>query len=69
MDASSIGDALRLNLLAPDIIEMILDGRQPPTLQLDKLRKSIPLEWRAQREAIRAYCPATSALLPVADIS
>jgi len=52
MDASSVGDALRLNLLAPDIIEMILDGHQPPTLQLEQLRKSIPFAWRAQREVI-----------------
>src|SRR4051812_40179288 len=33
IDPSYIGDVLRLNLLAPDIIEMILDGRQPPALQ------------------------------------
>jgi hypothetical protein len=46
-------DVLRLTLLAPDIIEMILDGRQPPSLQFEQLRKSLPLEWQAQRDAIR----------------
>jgi len=45
---------LRLNLLAPDIIEMILDGRQPPELQFQQFRKSLPLEWQAQRDAIHA---------------
>jgi hypothetical protein len=30
IDSSYVGDVLRLNLLAPNIIEMILDGRQPP---------------------------------------
>ena len=28
-DPSYVGDVLRLTLLAPDIVEMILDGRQP----------------------------------------
>jgi hypothetical protein len=54
IDPSYIGDVLRLNLLAPDIVEMILDGRQPPALQVEKLRKSLPAEWQAQREAMRA---------------
>jgi hypothetical protein len=44
---------LRLTLLAPDIIEMILDGRQPPALQFEGLRKSLPLLWDEQRRAIR----------------
>lgn len=44
---------LRLTLLAPDIIEMILDGRQPPTLQFEALRKFLPLVWEEQRRAIR----------------
>lgn len=54
IDPSYVGDVLRLTLLAPDIIEMILDGRQPPGLQFEQLRKSFPLEWRAQRQAIQA---------------
>jgi hypothetical protein len=33
--------------------EMILDGRQPPTLQFEALRKSLPLLWEEQRKAIR----------------
>ena len=54
IDPSYVGDVLRLTLLAPDIVEMILDGRQPPDLQFQKFRKSLPLEWQAQRDAIRA---------------
>ena len=54
VDASYVGDVLRLTLLAPDIIEMILDGRQPPGLQFERLRKSFPLEWHIQRDGIRA---------------
>jgi hypothetical protein len=32
-------DEATFALLAPDIVEAILDGRQPPTLQLDQLFK------------------------------
>src|SRR3954466_6147107 len=54
VDASYVGDVLRLTLLAPDIIEMILDGRQPPSLQFEELRKSFPPEWKTQRDRIHA---------------
>lgn len=43
---------LRLTLLAPDIVEAILDGRQPQTLELQSLLKPLPLEWPAQRRAL-----------------
>ncbi len=41
---------LRLTLLAPDIVEAILDGRQVVTLQLDTLLKPFAPEWHRQRE-------------------
>ncbi|KIL96950.1 hypothetical protein CCC_01443 [Paramagnetospirillum magnetotacticum MS-1] len=44
----------RLTLLAPDIVEAILDGRQPRTLQLADLMDNIPVEWEQQREIIFA---------------
>ena len=40
----------RLTLLAPDIVEAILDGRQPRTLQLADLMDDMPVEWDRQRE-------------------
>jgi hypothetical protein len=40
-----VSQVLRLTLLAPEIIEAILDGRQPAELQLDDLLKGFPLEW------------------------
>jgi hypothetical protein len=40
---------LRLTLLAPDMIEAILDGRQPAGLQLDSLLSPLPAEWTVQR--------------------
>jgi hypothetical protein len=51
IDPSYVGDVLRLTLLAPDIVERILDGRQPPTLQFEALRRSLPLVWEEQRKA------------------
>ena len=41
---------LRLTLLAPDIVEAILDGRQPRTLELQSLLKPLPTDWGAQRK-------------------
>jgi hypothetical protein len=49
INESYVGRVLRLTLLAPDIVESILDGRQPVGLQLEKLLKSFPTGWKIQR--------------------
>ncbi len=49
---SYLGRILRLTLLAPDIIEAILTGRQPTTLQLDELLKPLPPAWERQRSEL-----------------
>ena len=36
---------LRLTLLAPDIVETILDGKQGPEVTLARLRQPFPVEW------------------------
>ena len=46
---SYVSRILRLTLLAPDIIESILDGRQPPALTLAQLMKPFPPAWEEQR--------------------
>jgi len=46
---SYVSRVLRLTLLAPEIVEAILDGRQPAELQLDDLLAGFPLEWDGQR--------------------
>jgi hypothetical protein len=43
---------LRLTLLAPDIIEKILDGQQSSVLQLAMLLKPLPIDWRDQRRVL-----------------
>ena len=40
---------LRLSLLAPDIVEVILDGRQGPEVTLARLLEALPAEWQLQR--------------------
>jgi hypothetical protein len=49
---SYLSRILRLTLLAPDIIEAILTGRQPTTLQLDELLKPLPAAWSQQRSKL-----------------
>ncbi|MCF3932506.1 hypothetical protein L1787_03635 [Acuticoccus sp. M5D2P5] len=39
---------LRLTLLAPDIVEAILDGRQTPDVTLARVLEPFPVEWREQ---------------------
>ena len=48
---SYVSGVLRLTLLAPEIVEAILDGRQPAELQLDDLLEGFRLEWEGQRSA------------------
>ena len=45
---SYVSRVLRLTLLAPDIVERILDGRS--TVGLPQLLKPSPVEWEKQRE-------------------
>jgi hypothetical protein len=47
-----LGGILRLTLLAPDIVEAMLDGRQQADLGLPALVGPFPLEWDAQRTAL-----------------
>jgi hypothetical protein len=42
---SFVNRLLRLTLLAPDIQEAILEGRQPKAMQLSKLTRAVPCVW------------------------
>ena len=46
---------LRFAYLAPDIVEAIVEGRQPRILTVKLLLKSIPLDWADQRAAF-GFC-------------
>jgi hypothetical protein len=49
-----VSQILRLTLLAPEIVEGILDGRQSEELQLDDLLADFPLDWVRQINAWRS---------------
>jgi site-specific DNA recombinase len=50
MDDRYISRILKCAFLAPDIVEAILDGRQPADFSLEWLRKGLPLDWAEQRK-------------------
>ena len=45
INSSYVSRLLRLTLLAPDIVEAILDGRQPEGMTLPVLMEPFPVEW------------------------
>jgi hypothetical protein len=49
---SFVNRLLRLTLLAPDIQEAILDGRQAKSLQLAMLTGALPSAWEEQRQLL-----------------
>jgi hypothetical protein len=44
---------LRLTLLAPDIVEMILHGHQPPAITTAWFMREVPACWEQQRATLR----------------
>lgn len=44
---------LRLTLLAPDIVEAILDGKQAPLVTLVRVMEPFPVEWNDQLPSLR----------------
>jgi hypothetical protein len=48
INQSYVCRVLRLTLLAPDLVEAILDGRHPSRLQLRTLLNPFPADWTAQ---------------------
>jgi len=53
VDNSYLARVLRLTLLAPDVIESILNGTEPDGLSLGKLYRALAL-WQEQRRALVA---------------
>lgn len=51
---ADVSRVLQLNFLAPDIVEAILDGRQPIELNTQMLMRlgTLPADWQAQRRLL-----------------
>ena len=48
IDRTYAGDILRLTLLASEIVEAIVEGRQPAEITWPVLMKPFPVEWVGQ---------------------
>ena len=55
VDRGHVGRLLNLTLLAPDLVEMILDGREPSGLSLRQLNKIMPRRWDEQRRVAASF--------------
>lgn len=54
LDRTYVGDILRLTLLAPSMVEAIVEGRQTQDVTLPRLMKGVAVEWETQRIALAA---------------
>lgn len=53
---SVVNELLRLTLLAPDIVEMLMAGRQPRRLSLIWFQRNpLPVDWEAQRTIVQRF--------------
>ena len=48
INPSYVSRVLRMTLLAPEIVEAIMAGRQPPGLTMARAMQSFPIEWLHQ---------------------
>ncbi len=55
IDPSYLGRALRLTLLAPDIVEAILDDRLPENVGVAEILGPWPAEWGGQHYELQKY--------------
>jgi hypothetical protein len=60
LDRGYLGGHLRLTLLAPQIVDAILDGRQQADLGLPSLMEAFPTDWVEQKAAW--FSPASHVL-------
>lgn len=54
---SYVSRVVRLALLAPAIVETVMDGRQPAHLTMKVLMEPFPLEWAAQERQFSSLRP------------
>lgn len=47
--APYVSRLIRLTFLAPDILEAVVEGREPDGMSIEKLRRPMPIYWNEQR--------------------
>lgn len=57
INSSYVSRLLRLTLLAPVIVDAVLDGRQPEGMTLPALMEPFPVGWERQRQKIGTPSP------------
>jgi hypothetical protein len=51
-----VNEFLRMTLLAPDIIERLMTGRQPRRMNLIWFQRNpVPVDWEAQRRIVQRF--------------
>ena len=51
-----VNEMLRLTLLAPDIVELLMAGRQPRRMTLIWFQRNpLPVAWEAQRQIVKRF--------------
>jgi hypothetical protein len=53
INISYVSRILRMTLLAPNIVEAVLSGKQPPKLTLAILMLPCPIEWERQQTLLK----------------
>ena len=59
-DRGYLGQLLQLTLLAPDLIQAIMDGREPAGVTMTVLMDTFPVDWRNSAPSWRAHNPRSS---------
>jgi hypothetical protein len=67
LDRGYLGRLLQLTLLAPDLVEAIVEGRQAEGVTLPRLLEPFPVEWAEQRRPT-ALIDATTELAPSIEV-
>jgi hypothetical protein len=65
INSSYVSRLLRLTLLAPDIVDAILDGRQPEGMTLPGLMDGVPVAWSEKHRLPGESAPSCDDLAPV----
>lgn len=68
VDRGYLGRILMLTLLAPDIVEAIMDGQQPAGLDVNVLREGFPMEWGGAERHFGELAPRQKILSTIAAL-